>query len=118
MNSTLVRLADNHLSVPIAPPKVLHLANHGLKIYQFKRHEYIPSRSDVLWQIKTGIVRTMTWDEEGNEEWFEINEVNISEAAKGKDTNPFLDVNRTLTILINKISICYTFKTCYFLLIY
>jgi len=67
MNSTLVRLADNHLSVPIAPPKVLHLANHGLKIYQFKRHEYIPSRSDVLWQIKTGIVRTMTWDEEGNQ---------------------------------------------------
>lgn len=67
MNSTLVKLADNHLSIPLAPPRVLHLINHGLKSYYFKRYEYIPPRSDVLWRIKTGIVRTMTWDEEGNQ---------------------------------------------------
>jgi CRP-like cAMP-binding protein len=67
MNSTLVKLADNHLSIPLAQPKVLHLLNHGLKSYYFKRYEYIPPRSDVLWRIKTGIVRTMTWDEEGNQ---------------------------------------------------
>lgn len=67
MNSTLVKLADSHLSVAIAPPKVLHLVNHGVKIYSFKRYEYIPLRSDVLWRIKTGIVRTMTWDEDGNQ---------------------------------------------------
>ncbi|TYQ23672.1 Crp/Fnr family transcriptional regulator [Pseudanabaena sp. UWO311] len=67
MNSTLVKLADNHLSIPLAPPRVLHLLNHGLKSYYFKRYEYIPLRSDVLWRIKTGIVRTMTWDEDGNQ---------------------------------------------------
>jgi CRP-like cAMP-binding protein len=67
MNSTFVKLADNHLSISITPPKVLHLLNHGLKIYNFNRYEYIPLRNDVLWQIKTGIVRTMTWDEEGNQ---------------------------------------------------
>lgn len=67
MSSTLVKLADNHLSVPITSPKVLHLANHGLKTYSFKRYEYVPLRSDVLWRIKTGIVRTLTWDEEGNQ---------------------------------------------------
>lgn len=67
MNSTFVKLADNHLSISIAPPKVLHLANHGLKIYNFKRYEYVPLRNDVLWCIKKGIVRTMTWDEDGNQ---------------------------------------------------
>ncbi|MCL1494353.1 MAG: Crp/Fnr family transcriptional regulator [Pseudanabaena sp. Salubria-1] len=67
MNSTLVKLADNHLSIPLAPPKVLHLLNPSLKSYYFKRYEYIPPRSDVLWRIKTGIVRTMTWDEDGNQ---------------------------------------------------
>jgi len=51
MNSTFVKLADNHLSISIAPPKVLHLANHGLKIYNFKRYEYVPLRNDVLWCI-------------------------------------------------------------------
>ncbi|PZU95074.1 MAG: hypothetical protein DCE90_13335 [Pseudanabaena sp.] len=67
MNSTLAKLADNHLSVAIALPKVLHLVNHGAKVYSFKRYEYIPLRSDALWQIKTGIVRSLTWDEEGNQ---------------------------------------------------
>lgn len=67
MNSTLVRLADNHLSVPLAAPRVLQLLNHGLKSYYFRRYEYIPLRNDVLWRIKTGIVRTMTWDEDGNQ---------------------------------------------------
>ncbi len=67
MNSTLVKLADNHLSIPIAPPRVLHLLNHGSKSHHFKRYEYIPLRNDVLWQIKSGIVRTMTWDEDGNQ---------------------------------------------------
>ncbi len=67
MNSTLVRLADNHLSVPLAAPRVLQLLNHGLKRYYFMSYEYIPLRNDVLWRIKTGIVRTMTWDEDGNQ---------------------------------------------------
>ncbi|MFM7887856.1 MAG: Crp/Fnr family transcriptional regulator [Pseudanabaena sp.] len=67
MNSTFVKLADNHLSVAIAQPKVLHLANRGSKIYNFKRYEYIPLHNDVLWCIKKGIVRTMTWDEDGNQ---------------------------------------------------
>lgn len=67
MNSTLVKLADSYLSVAIAPPNVLHLFSHSMKIYTFKRYEYIPLRSDVLWRIKTGIVRTMTCDEEGNQ---------------------------------------------------
>jgi CRP-like cAMP-binding protein len=67
MNSALVKFADNHLSVPTTSPKVLHLANHGLKIHQFKRYEYIPSRSDVLLRIRMGIVRAMTWDEDGNQ---------------------------------------------------
>ena len=49
-----------------------------------------------------------TYDEEGNEEYYEISEVNsvkidLAEASKGKDANPFIEITRTLTILINKI---------------
>jgi CRP-like cAMP-binding protein len=65
MNFTLVKLADDRLSISIAPPKILHLVNHGLKSYSFKRYECIPLCSDALWRIKTGIVRTLTWDEDG-----------------------------------------------------
>lgn len=33
----------------------------------FRRHEYIPHNRDVLWQIISGTVRTMTWNEAGDQ---------------------------------------------------
>lgn len=67
MNSTLVKLAENKLSICITPSKILNLFNHDLVHYHFKRYENIPLRSDVLWQIKKGTVRTLTCDEDGNQ---------------------------------------------------
>ena len=67
MNYQLVNLADKRLSIEVAAPKVLHYPNHAFTTRSFKRYEYLPPLEDTLWRIKTGIVRTMTWDEEGNQ---------------------------------------------------
>ncbi len=67
MNSTLVKLAENNLSICIAPSRILNLLNYDLVHYHFKRYENIPLRSDILWQIKKGTVRTLTCDEDGNQ---------------------------------------------------
>ncbi|MFM7888260.1 MAG: hypothetical protein ACKPCM_16570 [Pseudanabaena sp.] len=67
MNYQLVTLADKRLSIEVTAPKVLHYPNHAFITQHFKRYEYLPSLEDSLWRIKTGIVRTMTWDEEGNQ---------------------------------------------------
>lgn len=67
MNYQLVNLADKRLSIEVAAPKVLHYPNHAFTTRSFKRYEYLPSLEDSLWRIKTGIVRTMTWDEDGNQ---------------------------------------------------
>ena len=36
------------------------------KTYKFNRREFIPSDSNSLWQIRSGIVRVCTYDEEGS----------------------------------------------------
>lgn len=45
-------------------PQPAYLPNTALHI--FKCQEYIPLDKDILWQIDTGVVRTSTWDQEGN----------------------------------------------------
>lgn len=35
-----------------------------LSRHKFKRHDLIPLRKSLLWQIDSGVVRTLTWDEE------------------------------------------------------
>ncbi|MDX1978515.1 MAG: Crp/Fnr family transcriptional regulator [Pseudanabaenaceae cyanobacterium bins.68] len=32
--------------------------------HQFGRREYIPLHESILWRIETGVVRTLTWDQE------------------------------------------------------
>ena len=44
----------------IASPSPTVCLHHG-----FNRKDWLPLRSDCLWQIETGIVRTLTWDQEG-----------------------------------------------------
>lgn len=38
----------------------------SLSIETFKRRETIPSGNKQLWRIETGMVRTLTWDDQGN----------------------------------------------------
>jgi CRP-like cAMP-binding protein len=35
-----------------------------LRKYQFSRREHLPNKQNALWQIETGVVRTMTWLED------------------------------------------------------
>ena len=51
--------AQNDASNP-ALPQLLRLDQH-----KFKRRELIPLGKSLLWQINVGVVRTLTWDEEG-----------------------------------------------------
>jgi CRP-like cAMP-binding protein len=67
MNSRLHKLESHHLSVASVSPKILHLNNRELNKFSFQRYEYIHLHNDVLWRITSGIVRTMTWDEDGNQ---------------------------------------------------
>lgn len=34
-------------------------------IYRFERHHRLPTRKNSLWQIHEGLVRTVTWDDDG-----------------------------------------------------
>lgn len=40
-------------------------SNSALSPYQFKRQDLMPLGKNLLWQIDCGVVRTLTWDEEG-----------------------------------------------------
>lgn len=51
--------AGNDASHP-ALPKLPRISQR-----KFKRRELIPSGKSLLWQIDVGVVRTLTWDEEG-----------------------------------------------------
>jgi CRP-like cAMP-binding protein len=44
---------------PALPPSLMR--------HTFGREEYIPLTPSVLWQIESGIVRTLTWNEEGKQ---------------------------------------------------
>jgi CRP-like cAMP-binding protein len=61
MNSVLPKTDGNNLLAF----KVLPHLSHDLKHFYFKRYDLLPLGHDVLWQIKKGTVRTMTWSEDG-----------------------------------------------------
>jgi len=44
-------------------PDPAHFSN--LRSRQFKRRDLIPFKQHLLWRVDAGIVRTLTWDEEG-----------------------------------------------------
>ncbi len=37
-----------------------------LTLRTFRRRDFLPLRADLLWQIEQGVVRSLTWDDEGN----------------------------------------------------
>lgn len=45
--------------IPALPPSLMQ--------HTFGRGEYIPLTPNVLWQIESGIVRTLTWNDEGKQ---------------------------------------------------
>ncbi len=38
----------------------------ALTMRTFQRRDFLPLRADLLWQIEQGVVRSLTWDDEGN----------------------------------------------------
>lgn len=46
-------------------PSLTTLSLPDLRPQTFRRRDIIPLRPDRLWQIETGVVRTLTWDKEG-----------------------------------------------------
>ena len=47
--------------INLNPALLLPKSSH----YKFKRRDLMPSGKSLLWQIEVGVVRTLTWDEEG-----------------------------------------------------
>lgn len=47
-------------------PTLASISTVSLTERLFNRRDQIPSRADVLWRLKRGVVRTQTWSEEGS----------------------------------------------------
>ena len=62
-----------YLTLPVSLSLLLYMTISSLsaqtfeetKRHIFTRRSYLPNRNNALWQIETGVVRTVTWLEDG-----------------------------------------------------
>ena len=59
-NSALIKTSESHINQrrePLTTPWTIH---------KFNCHDLIPPRRETLWLLKWGVVRSLTWDEDGS----------------------------------------------------